>query len=512
VIETELKILLDAAGEAALRRQPLLRKPGAMGRPQTLTSIYFDTAGRDLARAGMALRVRRVGRRWIQTIKRRDAVAMSGLSMPEEEERPVPQPVPVLDDGHAGPLAAAAAALIGSAPLTRVFETVVRRTSVRLSPPGGGRVELCIDSGEIRAGERSAPIHEAEVELLSGSARVLFDTARLLFPAGPVRFATLDKAARGFLLADRGTAEPPPLPLPDLAAATPVEQAARDVLRACIDQIAAGIEATLASTAPEGPHQVRVALRRLRTAFGLFRDSLGREALAPLAAAARDLGRVVGRLRDVDVLLARVGAAAALPGLDPAARDALAAALADRQEGERAAVQPALGSRAAATFLFDLAELVETRGWLVPSDWTQSLRLATPLGELAPALLDRCHRKVLKAGRRLATRTEAERHELRKEIKKLRYACEFLAPLWPGRRPEPFLRALRRLQDRFGEMNDAATARGLLTGPDAPAPADPAAQRGVGFLLGLLAGEAAAGESAMLDRWEAFKRADPFWR
>ena len=56
---------------------------------------------------------------------------------------------------------------------------------------------------------------------------------------------------------------------------------ARDVLRDCHAQIAANLVVVAGSTEPEGPHQLRVGLRRLRTAFAVFEDSLGAHLFAP---------------------------------------------------------------------------------------------------------------------------------------------------------------------------------------------------------------------------------------
>ena len=62
-------------------------------------------------------------------------------------------------------------------------------------------------------------------------------------------------------------------------------------------------------------------------------------------------------------------------------------------------------------------------------------------------------------------------HELRKELKKLRYAADMLASIYPRKRVSAYLKALKALQDGFGSLNDAAMAEDTLTGAGAPAPA-----------------------------------------
>ena len=515
MIESELKITLDARDLARLRRHPALAGLRlAPRRTETLVSVYYDTPDRALAAAGVSLRLRRAGRAWVQTVKRRaGADAAAGFFSHRESERPAPGGRLVLDapddDGALADVAEAA----GGAPLSPVFETRVKRVIERLTAEGG-EVELALDEGEIRAGEARAPIREAEIELKAGDVGAVYGLARTLFDRGPVRFSALNKAARGYRLA-RGEAEPTLEPrnagrLAIDPAAT-VETVARDVLRDCLGQIADNMVVVAGSVAEEGPHQLRVGLRRLRTALKVFGPTLGEEAVAPLSAAARDLGRVVGRLRDADVLIAEVVEPAAALGLEPGARAALVAALEARRQRERSEVRTALSGPETVGFLFDLGLFIEGRGWLAPSDYGQTERLATSISEVAPAMLDKRHRRVRKAGKHVRSLDAEGLHELRKELKKLRYAVDMLGPLYPKEAVAPYLKALKELQDSFGSLNDAAMAEASLSGAAAPAPADPAAQRGIGWVLGTLAVRAADDRPRLFDRWERLNGAETFW-
>ncbi len=515
--ETELKIWLDAAALARLKRHPALaERRRAERRIETLVSVYYDTPGQALAAAGVSLRLRRVGRRWVETIKRRDGQgAANGLFSHLEREFPAPGGRLILSgpdpDGAIGAVRAAA----GDAPLAPVFETRVRRIVERLEPPGGGEVEVALDEGEIRAGEARAPILEAEFELVSGEVGVLFALARLLFPTGPVRFAPTNKAARGYRLARTGEADAPRGPrsagTPQFEEDATVETVARDVLRDCLGQIAANMVVVADSAVVEGPHQLRVGLRRLRTALSVFGPSLGEAAMAPISEAAKQLGQVAGELRDADVLMSEVVAGAARLGLDAPARGALDAALEARRDRVRARVRAALVAPEATGFLFDLGAFIEGRGWLVGQDYSQTARLAARIGEVAPGILGKRHRKAMKLGRKVRELDSAGLHELRKELKKLRYTVDMLGPLYEGGRMRGYLRTLKDLQDSFGSMNDAVMAGEELTGPDAPAPADPAAQRGIGWTLGTLAVQVADDRPRLFEHWDRLAREKPFW-
>lgn len=277
--ETELKILLDAAALRALRRNPALADLAAgPSRRQRLHARYFDTADGALGAARIALRVRREGRAWVQTVKAgREAVA--GLMQVTEVSCPAPGGRLAVEAIPDQALREAVAAAAGGAILEARFETRMRREVHDLRSPLGGTVELALDSGEIVAGEATAPLIEAEFELKSGDPRDLYAVAEALFPSGPLRFSRRSKAARGAALARGEPAVNPAPPIVHAAAvsldpAQSVESAARDVLRVCLDQIAANIAAAAVSDDAEAPHQLRVGLRRLRTALLLDRKSV----------------------------------------------------------------------------------------------------------------------------------------------------------------------------------------------------------------------------------------------
>src|SRR5690606_18639843 len=114
---------------------------------------------------GLALRLRKLGRRWLQTLKTRGE-SQAGLHARGEYETAA--------SGDGIDLAALAAlegagellAPFGDAALLPLFTTRFRRTRQLVRLPQGGRAELAFDLGEIRAGESSEPICEIEIELL----------------------------------------------------------------------------------------------------------------------------------------------------------------------------------------------------------------------------------------------------------------------------------------------------------------------------------------------------------
>jgi inorganic triphosphatase YgiF len=486
--EIELKFVIDERTTRQLQaRVKALKLGNGSPKTRTLRSIYLDTPEHTLKKAGIALRLRRDGRRWVQTVKTSGELR-GGFSQVGELENPAPGGRLCLDAIPDASVRDEVVRRVNGSSLGTVCETLIKRTTSELSLQDGTRAELAIDVGEIRADGRSAQLREAEIELIEGSPGGLFDIAKALFPDGGLRFSRLSKADRGYLLAEGAPIDLPLAPRNAetiaLDPAQVAEQAARDILRECVEQIATNMVVVRELADPEGPHQLRVGLRRLRSASSVLSPVLQSPEMSRLNEEARWLGQEVGRLRDLDVVgndIVRREAEAHPdePGLSAFA-DVLSREAADLRERLRKLLA---GARSQA-FVIDLAQFVETRGWLVPQDFSQTKRLAAPVAELAGQALDKRWKKIGKRARGLATLDTEQRHKLRKELKKLRYAVEFFSSLYPAKHVDPFQRRLKKLQTVFGDLNDAATVRAMLTGAEAPGAGDPAAQRAVGWVIG----------------------------
>lgn len=189
--ETELKLDLDADGARLLPDWPLFPAPL---RIDALHATYFDTPDRRLDAAGFSLRIRRVGRKRIQTVKASNAPA-AGLFARDEWEMPVRGSTPLLDDRTP------VAALLGdaAAALAPAFDVVVQR-HVWHVVEGDATIEMVLDQGEVRAGDCAMPVCEIELELRSGAPAALFALARRIDADVAVRPGVLTKSERGHRL------------------------------------------------------------------------------------------------------------------------------------------------------------------------------------------------------------------------------------------------------------------------------------------------------------------------
>lgn len=451
MVEVELKFDLPPQAHAAFRRHPAL----ASSRPRTthLVATYFDTPGLDLRRHEMALRLRRAGRRWFQTLKagRSGAAGLHSRNEWEFERRE-----PSLDFGllEGTPFSEAGFAT-GS--LREAFTVEFRRTAWEVEVSPGNRLEVALDRGEVRCGAKSEVVSEVEIESLSGDPFAVFELAdRLLPETGPAHLhpSATTKAQRGYRLAGDELPQPTRAVRAQLDPEMLPAEAARAVAAAALGQLHANLAGVLEGEDPEYLHQFRVALRRLRSAFGVFRKAED-TSTGPLREELRWIGALTGPARDWDVF-----ATATLPTLLQAHGDAgvarsLRSRVGHRRRAASQALREALRSARWARLLLALAR------WLAQTPGASPAQ-AESLPQFARRVVLKRQKRLLADAARLSALTPAERHELRLDAKRLRYALEGLAPLFRAKRLEAHLDALSEIQDDLGRANDAAVASRLL--------------------------------------------------
>ncbi len=448
--EIELKLQADPLGIATLLADPLVADADPTSREQL--STYFDTPTYALRKAGLSLRIRRIGDRRIQTIKTEGGAAAS-LFARGEWERDIAGDEPVLDD-----IAAVLGnALAGGGTLRPIFTVSVNRTTI-VHRLGADRIELVADQGQVLADGRNAPICEVELELHDGDRAALFALARMIADIIPLKLGVRTKSERGYALlagADGSSVKAEPIMLAqDLDA----ETLFATIAASCLRQFRLNEDKLLETGAAEALHQARVGLRRLRSALSIFGAMLAGPELDRFQTALRSLAALLGRVRDIDVMLAKLD--------DPAVLGRLRAARDVRYD----AVVAALGSKAVRTLMLDLVAWIAIGAWR-EAETGADLR-AQPAADFAAETLDTLRRRVKRRGRHLAKLDEEPRHRVRIASKKLRYAAEFFAGLYPGkkagRRREALLGALEDLQTELGHLNDLASARALFDELDIP--------------------------------------------
>jgi triphosphatase len=514
--EIELKFEVDPDAVARLE-QKLVVRPGAKARPtaQRLTSVYYDTPGLELMKAGFTLRVREAGGKHVQTVKS-DA---TGLSSRGEWEVGLTAAEPDLKAAAGTPLAAVLKDLKGE--LGPLFVTRVQRTK-HLIRQGKARVEAALDRGEIEAQGRTAPLCELELELKDGEPAALYALARKLAEAAPLRLSFVTKAERGYRLVEgRAVGEAIKQAKVKLKRGAPARQALQAVASACLRQWCGNAAVLRAARRPEALHQMRVALRRLRTALKLFQ---------PLAADA-DYPRLVGELkwlgteldqgRDIDVLIAETFRPAAARFHDQTGIAGLGERLLKARTKAYDRMLAVLDQPRYLTLVLDLAAWIETGRWADPADPVHGPKASAAIEDVARAGLDRLRRQIKTRGKHLKNLDPARRHKLRIRAKRLRYAVEFFGDLYEGRPGrEDMLAGLKALQDGLGLLNDMSVARGkglaVAEGGGRVAGDSEAQGAQEAYAAGLMIGLRLADSGPLLRQarkdWDAVIAIKPFWR
>jgi CHAD domain-containing protein len=169
------------------------------------------------------------------------------------------------------------------------------------------------------------------------------------------------------------------------------------------------------------------------------------------------------------------------------------------------AAQDAVASAAWQRLWLQLGRLLAEGAWM-----QEHAALAQLAGGFAASLLQQRAAALKKRGKRLPALDAAGRHRLRIAAKKLRYAAEFFAALFPKRRVRPYVKSLAAMQEVLGGLNDAATLLRLL--PEATAGARAPDPRVAGLIQGWSAASTHLQLDALARAWDRWQRQKPFWK
>ena len=451
-VETELKLRIAPEHLNRLKRHPLLKTLATSpATTRKLYNIYYDTPDLKLHQRAMALRLRRIGKQWLQTLKGGGGV-QAGLHQRNEWEVPVAGEA--LNFDALEPSVGKLLPLALRKKLRPLFVTDFFRTT-RMVAFEGAEIELSLDRGEIRAGQASRPISEVELELKSGESAQLFKLAQTLLDIVPLEVEHTSKAEYGYLLHSAVEPAVGKASFPSLATFPDIASALQSMAGSCMLHLQANISGTIQKLDEEYLHQVRVALRRLRVVLAIADIFRADEELSALQEQVAGLCVEFGRLREWDVFVTQILAPirARLPE-----QDALCLLHAsEKLRGQhRAAVENKLQSQDYQRFLLRFGAWMHGNYWRVPA----ADDLAMPC--FAVQILDKRSRQVGKRGKDIAIADPSQLHMLRISCKKLRYSAEIFASLFDPAQTKCYLSALTALQDTLGTLNDIAVAHRLL--------------------------------------------------
>lgn len=456
----------------------------------TLRATYFDTADLRLARHGVSLRYRTGETRGpIWTLKLPLSVAGSTVERNELHfDGPPKRPPPEAR--------ALVTVFARRAPLVAVATLRTRRQQLRVLRDATPLAELVDDEVSVVEGRRVvARFHELEIEALDHD----FDLESLavqLRAAGAADAEPIPKVVRA--LGSRATA-----PADIREAVLPGQPTMADALAAALADALlrlVGNEPNARLGDAEGIHQVRVALRRLRSDLRTLDEAVDSGWRSRIEPRLRDLASALGAVRDMDVLSESLDKDTAGPS-----RDLLAPVFADldaRRAKARSQLEAALNDSGYPAMLDTLVDaLAET---------PVGPRAGEPAADRLPALVMAAWRVLEHRGDALQRGdVDAAFHGARIAAKRTRYAAELAARVLSGKAAggaQGLAEQAAKVQDALGRVQDAVFAEATLRETLGGKRMTPPSAFEAGLLVGLARGRAADARATFFDAWPGVKR------
>lgn len=483
-MEIEAKFAITSAlSVQRLNKLPLapftLRPAGVERHVDTL----LDTPSRTVTGSMHGLRIREVGERRVLTLKGPNRGA-GGMHEREELEAEINGSPP--DDPREWPqnIATRALALAGDAPLLPLFRVRVERRLWHARRGGRVIAEVALDAGEILACGRHEPIYELEVELKGAGTRADLDALCAALQANlPLVPEARSKLERGLALVRHAQWT--------LDGATPLERVGRHTVHKHLRALLAAQRDVLERGDPDAIHDMRVAMRRIRTTLQAF-EGAGVFPDADLRSMRRRLGKeaaLLGKVRDADIFLGRIRAWVAQ---DDERLDALAPLrnlLAERRALSYEHLVKRLTRKWHTHLIEDLDAFAQT-----PAAYREGCVLTR---HFAGSVIWTRYEAALRFETRLFDADAPTLHQLRIACKRLRYALELFA-LQLGAGVAPLRKALVAAQNELGEIQDITVALNLITSQSEKE--------------GAYAGMEAFAQALLGERAERFQRVSAVWK
>ncbi len=458
------------------------------------TRAYFDTQGGSLFRQGMELYFSPDDGRWHLLRQGRQEHAQKGL----KDDPPV-----------GGPVADSLRVVTRSSPRVPCLEAILQETVLSLASMSAPRLGLAI-----RTWQLSSPLHDAPAQTVltlaldrqGASSYELDYLAGLLTQA--LGLQEIDGPDLQFCLARLGVPLPG-APLPgDFLPAKGDDPAiiCRKVLGGEAWRMKANTPGAIRDLDAEFVHDLRVATRRARFACRLFVGVLDPQKRDTIRMELSWIAGLLGGVRDLDVLSARLSSQLRLIDADQSFQTAVTTVLAARRDQARALLVPALGSPRYATLLELMAGATEahspdaTPGGLGADEFGRR-RIGKALARIAP-WTRRGHQEM----------SSVELHRLRILFKRLRYSAEFFRPVL-GENVSLLAKECVVYQDCLGMLQDARVAVDVLTGlAEEPALRErPAGLLGLGALIQVQRDTIVAQRERFQELWGSAERLFDLW-
>jgi triphosphatase len=381
-------------------------------------TIYFDDRKHDLARHGFELRVRSDGVRRIQTLKSIGSVDRGEWEAETSQETPSVQKIKKTP---------ARKFIKSNSNLRPVFSLSIDRRTWALSRDGS-TVEIALDTGKLEAGGQSQPVHEVELELKAGTPEFLYEVAERMTSAIDAPLCFISKGSYGYRLANGHAAEPEhSLDLRFDDDDPSIESAFQEIADACLRQFSINDECLRIGIERQAIHQARVAIRRLRAAFSMFKDIVVGDDAYQVRKGLKWISDLLGKARDLDVFVDGRLMVIKLEHPDVPGLEELVQKVESKRNDSYNQLQEAIHSGQHRRLFLSALRCVHNGEWMLSNE--SAISRETSFLDLAKSELDRRFGSVRKNKKAVRGHDALKRHRVRIKAKKLRYMAEFLKPL-----------------------------------------------------------------------------------
>jgi inorganic triphosphatase YgiF len=457
-----VRIKFELAADQADRLQQLLAKSEQLIEPpyfETRKALYFDTKDHALHEAGFSLRAQNGAAPALQLIADANGAAYRYFEDLRWQRSADPHALPpqeILPDVLPSFLQGKVTGVLR--PVFQV-EGETKRYSIA---QGSSEITAIVANGVVTAAERSASFSEVQFWFEAGNPADFFSFVLGIDESVPLRLSARTESGRGYALLGGGDRQAVKRKAIALERGMASSDAFRIIAHECLHQVVAN-EPAMSGGDSEALHQVRIGLRRLRTALSLFAPLCADTQTPTIKAEIRWFAELLGPARDLDVFLSEV----MLPLREQYRDEPGLVSLQRTYSAQRTKLYDRI-SQAANSVRFrslalETAAWIETGLWALNQSENAAMARARAIEDFAEEELTRRRKKVKKKGADIAGLNPDERHSLRIHVKKLRYASEFFLSLFPGRKKNKraFLASLKSLQTALGDVNDIAVRAGL---------------------------------------------------
>lgn len=504
--EVELKLRISKSDVAQLKHQ-LSAMPKDIQISNAITrkvvSMYYDTPTLALLDLGISLRLRCDAKKWTQTIKSANS-AFSGLHQRMELENEVANGQLDFSKFSNTDYNDFLSQETLQHQINPIFSTNILRTEWQLLYENGDQIELVLDIGDLVVADKREPISEIELELKQGNPGRLFELALHLQQQVPLTIENRSKAHRGYAYYRPQSLCIVSAKPPKLHRKMKAFEALTTIARECFTHLQGNQDIVLYGKDIEGLHQMRVALRRLRSALNVFGCVSNNQHCKYLIDELKWITGILGDARDLDVLITQT----LPPILKQLQNEPSLIQLAKQAKQHR--LQAYVCARDAIHGQRYQRLLLTLEDWLTNQRWGPEKILRCRADEIAQSTLSKRYKQLKRSGKGLLQDDAAQRHATRIAAKKLRYAAEFFADFYSPKQTKAFIKHLSILQDQLGVMNDINVTDALITKLIGE---HPARNMLVAHHLfkGWNAYQLMHTAKIMYDSWQQFSDQKPFW-